>query len=110
MMRQLPVRLLPVADELLSSWICRHAAFYAVPPLVMLRHCLPGAFSLRAADLRLSNDQETRLSNMFATEPTMTRRMTFANVTQSAHRRIETAVDKPARVGDTDMPPSARLP
>ena len=31
----------PFADELLSSWISRHAAFYAVPPLVMLRHCLP---------------------------------------------------------------------
>lgn len=88
MMRQLPVRLPPVADELLSSWICRHATFYAVPPLVMLRHCLPEAFSLRAADLRLSNDQETRLSNMFATEPAMMRRMTFANVTQLSHRLV----------------------
>nr|WP_234826534.1 hypothetical protein [Sinorhizobium meliloti] len=28
-------------DELLTSWINRHAAFYAVPPLSMLRHCLP---------------------------------------------------------------------
>ncbi len=88
MMRQLPVRLPSVADELLSSWICRHAAFYAVPPLVMLRHCLPEAFSLRAADLRLSNDQETRLGKMFATEPAMMRRMTFANLTQSAHRLV----------------------
>ena len=44
--RQLPVLLLPVADELLSSWINRHADFYAVPPLVMLRHCLPEAHSL----------------------------------------------------------------
>ena len=40
--RRLPVRLPPHSDELLSSWIGRHAAFYAVPPLVMLRHCLPG--------------------------------------------------------------------
>jgi hypothetical protein len=35
-------------------------AFYAVPPLVMLRHCLPEASSLRATDLHLSSDQEIR--------------------------------------------------
>jgi TniQ len=88
MMRQLPVRLSPVADELLSSWINRHAAFYSVPPLVMLRHCLPEASSLRAADLQLSSDQETHLANMFATEPAVVRQMTFANVAQSSHRLI----------------------
>lgn len=54
--RQLPVCLPPHSDELLSSWISRHAAFYAVPPLVMLRHCLPEASALRAADLHLSSD------------------------------------------------------
>ena len=52
--RQLPVRLPPFTDELLSSWLCRHASFYAVPPLVMLQHCLPEVTSLRAADLDLS--------------------------------------------------------
>ena len=41
--RRLPVILPPHPDELLSSWISRHATFYAVPPLVMLRHCLPEA-------------------------------------------------------------------
>jgi len=41
--RQLPVVLPPYPDELLSSWIGRHAAFYLVLPLVMLRHCLPAA-------------------------------------------------------------------
>jgi hypothetical protein len=86
--RQLPVRLLPVDDELLSSWIGRHAAFYAVPPLVMLRHCLPEASSLRAADLHLSGDQEIRLAKMFATEPAVVRRMTFRNVAQSLHRLL----------------------
>lgn len=59
--RRLPVRLPPYSDELLSCWIGRHAAFYAVPPLAMLRHCLPEAHSLRAADLHLSNDQESPL-------------------------------------------------
>ncbi len=86
--RQLPVRLPPHSDELLSSWISRHAAFYAVPPLVMLRHCLPEASSMRAADLQLSSDQGIRLANMFATAAAVISRMTFANVTQSSHRLI----------------------
>lgn len=87
-LRQLPVRLPPYPDELLSSWIGRHAAFYAVPPLVMLRHCLPEASSLRAADLHLSSDQEVRLANMFATQPAVVRRMTFTNIARSSHRLI----------------------
>ena len=86
--RQLPVRLPPHPDELLSSWISRHAAFYAVPPLMMLRHCLPEASSLRAADLQLSSDQEIRLASMFATEPAVINRMTFGNISQSSHRLI----------------------
>jgi len=86
--RQLPVCLPPHSDELLSSWISRHAAFYAVPPLVMLRHCLPEATALRAADLQLSSDQEIRLANMFAAEPAVVRRMTFTNVAQSSRRLI----------------------
>lgn len=86
--RQLPVRLPPCPNELLSSWIGRHAAFYAVAPLVMLRHCLPEASSLRAADLHLSNNQEVRLAKMFATEPAVVRRMTFTNIARSSHRLI----------------------
>lgn len=86
--RQLPVRLLPFTDELLSSWINRHADFYAVPPLVMLRHCLPEAHSLRAADLHLSDDQEIRLAKVFAIEPAVVRRMTFTNVARSSRRLI----------------------
>ncbi|WP_352989122.1 TniQ family protein [Mesorhizobium sp. M1233] len=88
--RQLPVRLPPYLDELLSSWIGRHASFYAVPPLVMLRHCLPEASSLRAADLHLSSDQEIRLANMLATDPAVVHRMTFANVAQPLRRLIAT--------------------
>ena len=88
--RPLPVVLSQHSDELLSSWIGRHAAFYAVPPLVMLRHCLPEASSLRAADLQLTGDQEIRLANMFATEPAVMRRMTFANVARASRRLIAT--------------------
>jgi hypothetical protein len=90
MKRQLPVKLSPVADELLSSWINRHAAFYSVPPLVMLRHCLPEASSLRTTDLQLSGDQEIRLASKFAIEPAVVHRMTFANVAQSSRRLIAT--------------------
>lgn len=86
--RQLPVLLPPIPDELLSSWISRHAAFYAVPPLLMLRHCLPEVRSLRVADLHLSEDQEIRLAKVFFTAPADIRRMTFANVPSSFHRFI----------------------
>ncbi|MCB1469051.1 MAG: TniQ family protein, partial [Rhizobiaceae bacterium] len=86
--RQLPVRLPPCTDELLSSWISRHAAFYTVPPLAMLRHCLPQAASLRTTDLHLSGDQEIRLASMFAIEPAILHQMTFTNVAQSSRRLI----------------------
>jgi hypothetical protein len=85
---RLPVILPPHPDELLSSWISRHAAFYAVPPLVMLRHCLPEACSLRTADLRLTGTQEIRLASMFATEQAAVRRMTFGTVAGSSRRLI----------------------
>ena len=52
--KQLPVVLPPVADELLSSWIARHGAFYNVSPRAMLRHAVPSARSLRAADDHLT--------------------------------------------------------
>ncbi|MBL8579241.1 MAG: TniQ family protein [Mesorhizobium sp.] len=85
---QLPVLLSPYTDELLSSWISRHATFYAVPPLVMLRHCLPEVRSVRAADLHVSEDQAVRLASMFAIEPAVLRRMTFIDVPKSSHRLL----------------------
>jgi hypothetical protein len=86
--RQLPVRLPPFTDELLSSWLCRHATFYAVPPLVMLQHCLPEAISLRAADLDLSADQAGHLGNALSIEPSAVRGMTFAAVNRTSRRLI----------------------
>ncbi|MGM4914946.1 TniQ family protein [Rhizobium sp. 768_B6_N1_8] len=86
--RQLPVRLAPYPDELLSSWIIRHAAFYEIPPLAMLRHCLPEVLSLRAADLDLNEGQVVRIACMFSIEPTTVRRMTFSNIPQSSRRLI----------------------
>ncbi len=43
---------------------------------------------MRAADLQLTGDQEIRLANMFATEPSAMHQMTFANIAQSSHRLI----------------------
>ncbi len=86
--RQLPVVLAPVVDELLSSWIDRHAAFYGVPPIIMLQHCLPTAGSLRAIDLHLNDEQAVRLSHMFRMEPKAIRSMSFATVSQSTRRML----------------------
>ncbi|PJR12737.1 TniQ family protein [Sinorhizobium meliloti] len=86
--RPLPVTLAPHTDELLSSWISRHAEFYAVPPLEMLRHCLPEASSLHAADRSLNGDHVIRLAGVFSTEPATVRRMTLSNIVQSSRRLL----------------------
>jgi len=86
--RQLPVRLGSFTDELLSSWLCRHAAFYSVPPLVMLQHCLPEVTSLRAADLDLSVVQVCRLANALSMAHGAVRAMTFSTVNKASRRLI----------------------
>lgn len=86
--RCLPVLLPPAPDELLSSWISRHASFYALPPFAMLLHCLPEATSLRGVDLHLTDNQAIRLAQIFATNPRVVRGMTFVNVPQRSHRLI----------------------
>lgn len=45
---------------------------------------------MRTTDLHLSSDQKIRLASMFAIEPAVLRRMTFANVAQSSRRLIAT--------------------
>jgi hypothetical protein len=80
----LPVVLKPVEDELLSSWIARHAEYYSVSPLAMLRHCLPDAISPRAADLRLSSEQAARIARIFHSTPAEIRRMSHADIPQDA--------------------------
>lgn len=86
--RQLPVTLAPHTDEFLSSWITRHAAFYEVPPLAMLQHCLPEVLSLRTADLDLTEGQVVRIACMSSVDPATVRRMTFSNIAQSSRRLI----------------------
>jgi len=86
--KALPVVLKPVDDELLSSWIARHAEYYSVSPLAMLRHCLPDATSLRAADLRLSSEQAARIAHIFHSTPAEIRRVSHADIPQDAVRLL----------------------
>jgi hypothetical protein len=85
---ELPIVLAPAADELLSSWIHRHAAFYDVPPLAMLRHCLGDIASLRAIDLRLTDEQASRVAYMFRTEVVNVRRMELSSILPKSRRLI----------------------
>lgn len=77
---RLPVTLPPFPDELLSSWLTRHAAFYAVSPEDMLRHCSPEAPSLRALDLNLNRGQAAQLSEILSIDPDAILRMAFGNI------------------------------
>ena len=86
--KQLPVVLPPAADELLSSWIARHGAFYNVSARAMLRHAVPKARSLRAADDHLTEEQGRLLAHIFRRELSGIRRMTFVNIQSSARRLI----------------------
>lgn len=83
---RLPVNLPPLLGELLSSWISRHADFYGVTPLTMLRHGLPEAASLGAIDLSLTKAQASRIAGMFGVSPKDVRDMSFADAPKAAHR------------------------
>lgn len=85
---QLPVTLPPAPDELLSSWITRHAAFYGVAPMTMLHHCLPEVTSFQKVDLCLTTDQSRRIANMFRTDSKTVRAMTFEKATKPVHRFV----------------------
>jgi TniQ len=77
-----------VADEILSSWIARHAAFYGVPPIYILRHIFPEPVSLSTVDLRLTEDQRDQIAHVFRTNPTAINKMTLADITPSVRRML----------------------
>lgn len=74
--RQLPVVLPPLADELLSSWINRHASFYGVTGGHLLRHYSLEAASLRDLDLNLTSYDQRQLAHLFRYDPRAIRNMT----------------------------------
>lgn len=85
--RQLPVVLPPLVDELLSSWVSRHASFYGVGGGQLLRHCSLEARSLRELDLSLTSHDQRRLAYVFRCDTGAIRRMT-----QSRGRRHPTGL------------------
>ncbi len=96
MIRPLPVLLPALPDELLSSWLGRHAAFYRVSGGRLLRHCGVDAGSTRGLDLALSAHDQRLLAHAFRTDPRVLRRMT-----QSRGRRrpaLLIATDRPMQV------------
>ncbi len=93
MIRPLPVLLPPLTDELLSSWLGRHATFYRVSGVRLLRHCGVDAGSMRSIDLALSAHDQRQIARTFRTDPQALRRMT-----QSRGRR------RPAGLIATDRP------
>ena len=88
----MPVCFPPVRDELLSSWIGRHAIFYNVPPLAVLHHAVPNLRSLKAADLDLTQDQAEAFAIMFRTTATAVFGMTFATAPEATRRLISSRV------------------
>ncbi len=74
--RPLPVILPPLVDELLSSWINRHAAFIGVSAGRLLRHYTIEVPSVRDLDLRLSRHHTAILADILRCSPHLIRTMT----------------------------------
>jgi hypothetical protein len=77
--RPLPVVLRPVADELLSSWMVRHAAYYGVTASFFAQWLILGTRNLSALDHRLGLGQVARLSEKFRCDPITLIGMTFVD-------------------------------
>lgn len=86
--KPLPVILKPVPDELLSSWIARHASFYGVSPLTMLRHAIPEAKSLRLIDTMLGPTAAHHIARLFRTQSSAIVAMTTSGLPRSAARLV----------------------
>ncbi len=74
--RSLPVILPPLVDELLSSWINRHAAFLGVSGGRLMRHYAIDVPSVRDLDLSLSRHQTALLADILRCSPHLIRNMT----------------------------------
>ena len=70
-----PVVLPALPDELLSSWLQRHANFYGVSGGRLLRHCGLDAVSLRSLDLTLTAYDQRRLAHALRSDQRVIRKM-----------------------------------
>jgi len=75
--RPLPVVLKPIADELLSSWLARHAAYYGVTGPFFAKWLMLGTRNLSVLDHRLGLAQVARLSEKLRCDPIALIAMTF---------------------------------
>jgi hypothetical protein len=75
--RPLPVVLRPIPDELLSSWLARHAAYYSVSGPFFAKWLVLGTSNLRALDHRLGFAQIARMSEKLRCDPRALIAMTF---------------------------------
>ena len=76
--RPLPVVLPPARDELLSSWLRRHVAFYGVTEPMFASWLRLGTNNLRSLDGRLGLGQVARIVEKFRCDPSAVLEMTHA--------------------------------
>ena len=94
--RLLPVVLAPLADELLSSWINRHAAFVGVSGMRLLRHYRIEVSAVRDLDLKMSRWHAAMLAEILRCSPHLLR-----NMTQSRGGRVRSglvAIGQPTQI------------
>ena len=112
--RPLPVVLRPIPDELLSSWLARHAAYYGVKGPFFAKWLMLGTSNLSALDHRLGLAQVARLSEKFRCDPIALIAMTFIDSpTRSAElicpnrapQICRTCADRHAREGASGAVP-----
>ena len=77
--KPLPVVLKAARDELLSSWLARHARFYGVTGSFFAKWLGLGDFRLSALDYRLGLEQVARLTEKFRCDPVTLIDMTQIN-------------------------------
>jgi hypothetical protein len=77
--RPLPVVLKPIEDELLSSWLARHAAYYGVSGPFFARWLMLGTHNLPVLDHKLGLMQVARLSEKLRCDPISLIAMTFVD-------------------------------
>jgi TniQ len=86
--RPLPVVLNPVTDELLSSWLVRHAAYYGVTGSFFAQWLMLGTHNLSTLDHRLGLAQVARLSEKFRCDPATLIAMTFVDAPRQSAELI----------------------
>jgi hypothetical protein len=77
--KPLPVVLKPVLDELLSSWLGRHATYYGVTGRFFANWLMLGTSKLSTLDHQLDLRQVARLSEKLRCDPVALVGMTFAD-------------------------------